>query len=574
MKRWQGYTTAKTKKTFLGCFLSLLLLWPPVVYGSSFFQRQVLGNPYEGQHTGLAWADLNNDGAPDLLVSAGKHWIDQSYVLINLGTKSSDGTVIFSDPLPMGPPGGYYQVEAVTQLSFLSNDDHFGVLLAGGSCTDNRRNRFGFCMPGTHTPAILLDVVVTGGCSILQPQRPCQLSWSIIWKDFVQQGDRNGAFSYELGNGGDPAIVLVGGSGVTIYEPPYQGFPTFTIANADKLPQNNDRITRSTGLAVGVIGTHYQGFFVGTRTEDLAPPAPIIGVWKTGLTDYAWYSISSDNDAYFGNPENIAVQAIDLVLVDLNGDGIMDVVEANHVGKTDMAFDIPVQQDYYLLDWEGFPIGGPVSFAWEQGGGRSLAWGNIFPNSFGPDLALGTGDGQVVLFANLGNSWDGEFLGFEERHRLMVADGCEIRDVIVVPSLASPCATSVVASAYCGARPHNGGVFAFHDIVTACPGQASVPTQAPTQSPTSEPTILPTTTPTRNAVPTGKVPTGAPMWAKFPTTISSVPSNAESPLLSGIPTLQEDRVEVQVDALSSARGFSSCLGGVVVSVTLLSLHFL
>ena len=46
---------------------------------------QILPTPFLGQHVGLAIFDINHDGAPDILFAAGRHWVDQSYALINLG---------------------------------------------------------------------------------------------------------------------------------------------------------------------------------------------------------------------------------------------------------------------------------------------------------------------------------------------------------------------------------------------------------------------------------------------------------------------------------------------------------
>ena len=46
---------------------------------------QPLGIPFGGQHSGVAVIDLNNDGYNDLLFSAGRHSLDQSFAMINLG---------------------------------------------------------------------------------------------------------------------------------------------------------------------------------------------------------------------------------------------------------------------------------------------------------------------------------------------------------------------------------------------------------------------------------------------------------------------------------------------------------
>ena len=103
---------------------------------------QILETPFLGQHVGLAIFDINNDGAPDLLFAAGRHWVDQSYALINLGPMhNSDGEfegIRFSSALPVGPPGGYYQIDAApsSRSSSSTYDDstHTMVLLVGGTC--------------------------------------------------------------------------------------------------------------------------------------------------------------------------------------------------------------------------------------------------------------------------------------------------------------------------------------------------------------------------------------------------------------------------------------------------------
>jgi hypothetical protein len=461
--------------------------WKGQTAAASSFAYQFLGDPFESQYTGVSTFDLNNDGLPDLLVSAGKHWIDQTYVLINLG--AVDGVPVFSDPLPLGPPGGYYQVDATVWPSLA--EGHVAVLLAGGECTQPEFNQFGRCVPGEQTQALLLDIHVSATCQAPAARRSsalCSLTWRFLWQDDSSAGDRNGAFAWNLGSADFPALVLVGTAGASIFEPQrtvtnngsqsnyLEGLPNWRLSPEEMLRQTNDSINRGTGLAVGRIGQAYEGFWVGTRTMLAAPPAPLIGVWKAAAS-YEWYAIQG-NDAYAGAPST-TVQATDLVLADLNGDGIMDVVEANHVSALDLSDAYPVQQDYYLLDGEGFPLyGSPTPFAWEFGGGRSVDAGDLFADSTMPDLALGTGDGYVVLLENLGvDPSNGRFLGFRERHRFAIMPGCEVRDLKIVKDLARPCAPSVVAVVFCGEQ--GGGVYAFHETTRQCPAPTLTPTVAP-----------------------------------------------------------------------------------------------
>ena len=87
---------------------------------------QSLDTPYYGQHVGVAYADLNGDGVNDILFAAGRHWVDQSYALINLGPMyDDDGEFVgvkFSKALPIGSKcTRFYLLLSVYPPSYLSH---------------------------------------------------------------------------------------------------------------------------------------------------------------------------------------------------------------------------------------------------------------------------------------------------------------------------------------------------------------------------------------------------------------------------------------------------------------------
>ena len=520
---------------------------------STTFVTQNLGTPFRGEHSGVAVVDLNHDGYPDVLFSAGRHDRDQPYAMINLGRKFDssnggnvgnyedddvDGMMIqFSSALPFGDPGGYYQVDTFQGLSTLP-PDHTAVLLAGGG------GWFGT------TPAVLLDVVVRG-CSVLQPEEPCELSWSTIWTDPEPQSDRNGAFAPMIINpastNGDPAFVLTSSACTGIYLPDpltgKYGKASFVVTPTDKDPGDDNNVNRATGLAVGFIGG-LPGVVVGARTfQGRSPPPPLIAIVQQPSLESAQFQILTFDDglSYEGNRFE-ALQPVGIVLDDINGDGVMDVVVANYVTPYRVDSKHPVPQWYYELHVDNF-TGGHIStmdrnvaMNAKDVAGRSVDSGVLFVKDridgeqrALPDLVYGTTDGTIHFLANLGvNGETGKFLGFDERLTFQLEPDCQIRDVLVA-SL-EPCTTSVVCAVRCTDRKASGNVI-FHSTQYSCvpsPHPTSGPSSQPTSGPSSHPTSGPSSHPTESLYPSSvpsQMPTVPPSESAFPSDLPSlVPS--------------------------------------------------
>ena len=231
----------------------LLALHSDALLSEETTTSQILETPFLGQHVGLSIFDINNDGAPDVLFAAGRHWVDQSYALINLGPKYNENGnfqgIRFSEALPIGPPGGYYQIDVAQTLQTTSSDDgthHTLVLLVGGTCHYETPNQFGSCVKGNNTPARLLKVGVSG-CSIQTPDEECKLTWEMVWENQTPRGDRNGGFAYFQG-AIHPSIALLGQGGVEIYNYPYQQEFDFRIPAPEKIDPRSD-LGRYAGFA-------------------------------------------------------------------------------------------------------------------------------------------------------------------------------------------------------------------------------------------------------------------------------------------------------------------------------------
>ena len=286
------------------------------------WHRQYLGHPFNGQHSGIAIYDLNGDGYDDILFSAGRHSVDQSFAFITLGFDHDTRNFRFSIPLPLGYPGGFNNVD-VAHLSSLP-PGHVAVMLAGGACTDTAA-----CKRDVLEPAVLLDVFVTG-CSVDDPDGRCIIdSTRVVWREGVASGNRNGALSAILTGGPDSAIVLVGKAGLTVYHPyngEYRGTPDYKLSTEDKLPHVDDAIDRGSGLAVGYVGKR-KAIVVGPRSEK--GPAPIIVVYQNRDGSYEHWQIQGPKFEFYSGDQRIAVQTTGVELADLNGDGNHDIVKVS-----------------------------------------------------------------------------------------------------------------------------------------------------------------------------------------------------------------------------------------------------
>ncbi|KAL3913235.1 MAG: hypothetical protein SGILL_006571 [Bacillariaceae sp.] len=306
---------------------------------SSQWHRQNLGMPFGGAHSGVAVYDLNGDGYDDLLFAAGRHSVDTAYVLINLGLAESDSVdpdssenldFRFSDPLILRT-GTFYQVD-VSPLSSLE-EGHLAVLLAGGNCKVCSQN---------YQPARLLDVYATG-CSVENPDGECELfvKSEVLWLEPGRQdsGNRNGALSMELGNGIDPAIVLVGTGGLSIYHPKdngtyNKGFPDYLLRSQDKVTAFDDFIDRSAGLAIGKIGQK-TGIVLGTRSKSRNPgPTAMVIVYQERTEDgeymYTRWNVDADTPELYADSK-VSLEKTGVALADLNGDGNVDIISIENV---------------------------------------------------------------------------------------------------------------------------------------------------------------------------------------------------------------------------------------------------
>ena len=421
---------------------------------------QILQTPYYGQHVGVKLADLNGDGAMDILVAAGRHWIDQSYVLLNLGPLYLvDGGdfqgIRFSDPLPIGPPAGYYQIDVLqsdrsVEASEQSNLRGQGntseathksqILLVGATCHHDDVNDFGACTPDENTPARILNVSIEG-CSMHHPDIPCQLKWTQDWVHPSPYGDRNGGFvDFELG---DHSFALLGQGGIEVWGKAYR---EYSLRYQLKPPPQTDPrsdVSRYSGFGTGSLGSRSKAVLAAGRRTDWDVPqrdeeGNVVGINflvhqqqnnGSSLLSTALPPTKS-GEVYEGNPL-LSIQSTGFAFADLNGDGIDDLLEATFLETPQIVDGYPFPQRAHILNGDGI-ITGTILLHQDPEGGRSVTSGQIYSDSPLPDVVFANAQGIVTVFSNLGVDDDGIFLGFEQRHQFSTGHkGCQVRDVAV-----------------------------------------------------------------------------------------------------------------------------------------------
>ena len=440
--------------------------------------------PYFGQHVGAVVADLNNDGAPDLLFGAGRHWVDQSYALINLGAETNEKggfkKVRFSGAVPLGPPGGYYQIDVMPSSSGGDESTHTKVLLVGGTCHIDKPNSLGSCKKGENTPARLLHVSPNeNGCSIHNPEAECDFTWELMWEHPDPKGDRNGGFATF---NGQTSIVLTGQGGVEIFqldqasnsnhqpngeESAVHYAPAFHLEPPEKTDPRSD-YSRYAGFAAGNVGSLGGVVACGRRSDYDEPQLDeddnVVSINKIiyeSESTFESIALQASGEPYPGD-EEYSLQSTNYHFSDIDGDGVDDLIEATFLYAQQRVKGYPLPQRIHFLNEDGSVKDTSVLLEIGEGGaGRSATSGNIYHDSVLPDVVFASAEGRVYLFANRGTDHAGNFLGLEKRDEFALGtDDCQIRDVEVAEF--SPDVAGVVCAVTCKNLKERGGNHIFY----------------------------------------------------------------------------------------------------------------
>ena len=441
------YFSAATAAAACPCLLLCLASALSATLARAELLDQSLPTPYYAQDTGIASADLNGDGANDLLFATGRHWVDQSYALINLGPRYDDnGDFVgtrFSEALPIGRPGAFYQVDTlkIDPESTVSTAQKTKVLLVGGSCNQPDRNDFGSCTPGVSTPARVFVVTMSRyGCSVTNPDAECNLDFDRIWIHDDPKGDRNGGFITTASS--DDSFALLGQGGCEIFR--FNGDtyePSFSLATA----ANDDprsMMSRYAGFAAGYNPKLGGMLAAGRRTEWDEPEKDSNGdyiginkiIYEKTDDDYkVWTLPGSLSGVPYGSTSSYHMQSTGFAFADINGDGVDDLLEATYLKDIQREDGYTFPQMIHFFNADGAIYESMKVMETENlDAGRSVTTGMLFGESELPDVIFATHAGIVNFFANMGLDEDGNWLGLEKRHTLKVGtDDCPIRDMVV-----------------------------------------------------------------------------------------------------------------------------------------------
>jgi len=389
--------------------------------------------------------------------------------------------VRFSEALPIGPPGAYYQID-VSSSSKSDGVTHYStVLLVGGTCHVEEPNSFGSCKKGENTPARVVEVSMStneaGGCSIHEPDAECHLEYTEVWEHPNPKGDRNGGFAMF---DDQKVVALVGQGGIELFR------SIETTSTPNRLHQQNllhtsyssvfhhsppantdprSDYARYAGFAAGHLPEKGGVIAAGRRSDYDAPQkdhdGTIMGINKLVYYEDDDHSFQSSTlsstmsgEPYPGNPK-YSIQSTNYAFADINGDGVQDLLEATFLYDSQKEPGYPLPQRVHLLDEKG-QVKETLVVLEEEDVGRSVTTGQLFSDSSLPDVVFASAEGVVTLFANLGvQKESGEFLGLEQRYQLSVGtDECQVRDVVVTKLAqergSGKCWVGIVCAVTCG----------------------------------------------------------------------------------------------------------------------------